>query len=148
MNSSWINLWSGAPLEKIIMMIISSNLVLDSNSEFLQSYPTWNQKFIYSTCNSCIFINENYGIVRNKILWNIWNISRNFGRGLTYFPRRSRGKYETRGHIFRGEAEKNIEIELNMTNISPKFCYVRYFISGTLFVSPASSPDISQNFRK
>ena len=57
------------------------------------------------------------GIVRYKILLNIRNISRNFGRGLTYFPRRSRGKYATRGYVFRGEAEENIEIELNMTNI-------------------------------
>ena len=60
---------------------------------------------------------EKHGIVRYKILLNIRNISRNFGRGLTYFPRRSRGKYATRGHVFRGEAEENIEIELNMTNI-------------------------------
>ena len=59
----------------------------------------------------------NYGIVPYKILLNIRNISRNFGRGLTYFPRRSRGKYATRGYVFRGEAEENIEIELNMTNI-------------------------------
>ena len=58
-----------------------------------------------------------HDIVPYKILLNIRNISRNFGRGLTYFQRRSRGKYATRGYVFRGEAEENIEIELNMTNI-------------------------------
>ena len=58
-----------------------------------------------------------YGIVPYKILLNIRNVSQNFIRGLTYFPRQIRGKYATRGYVFWGEAEKNIEIELNMTNV-------------------------------